>query len=1508
MRKFLFIMLLALLTPLVGHAQHFVGEHTQRMLECLKAEEASPTPDPTDLLPQQNSVFGAPLTTGIVKAPYAGLKMSRGVRTAPPGTEIPNLYGYVISSKNGLKPGFYRLPRSNEDNFVDFLTGLRCEHDAVLVGDILHVTYAIRIKPGQPLYATYFEKWNVNTGEKICSVRTPVAITNSDKIIGGWSYNPVDGKLWCITGYGSSLKHQLCTIDYNNDEVTITAKHLLDETEWNGFSIDKNGIGYMLDHRGHLYRINLESGEKTEVGFTEIVPYSYLSSYTHIDHATGRMFWATQDYNGVTALYEIDKNTALATRLVTFPGSEVVSGLSILPSVADKAPGKATDLSAEFADGNHTGTLKFTAPTTHNDGSAAAGTLNYKVLANDTEVKSGAASYGESVTLSSLECLESGRVLFTVILSNENGESAKAQCYAYVGNGVPKAPQKIKAVLTDNEINLSWDSVKQATDNRFFNPQEITYTVKRICGEQSLTLAENTTATTIDDTFTFPADATTYWYEVQASFKGEMSAPGKSNHIVLGAMSAPYSCDFTTGDKTMLQWNIFDVDNDGATWNYDDDYGFNLAWITETKKNHDDWMITPRVRLKAGTAYRVTLNASSYAGGVGVVEVYYGAASNPESMATTLIPKTKLYLQGLGGLQWHTLEGWIVSDRDQEVCVGIHATNSRFMTYVRDFEISAGTNAKSPAAPTEFTAEGELKNLRATLSLKAPTLDMAGNSLNSITRLEVLRGDSVVKTFSNPTPGSSLSFTDQGGGLRAEVIYTAIAYNEYGTGLAAKASTKVGFPTPQFEQIPKQKETSTFGTSLVSWQRATQTVMGQPLGVEDVKYNVATVVDGDIGDILQRDLTTTEATVKWQNPDAPQSFAQFAVQARSNASVSYYYPSESIPVGKPYTDYSQNFEDASLSGYILGYENEKGSNNSVGIATDRPDNLVNSVTGDRGFLSITTPNVGNKLSVFSGKISLQGIGKPSLTFYACNIKGDDSNLLSVKIRIPGQEWEEVMPDTELQSLGDEGWNKVCVSLARFAGKVIEYRVTVTAKKYNLTYLDDFKVGDVEDRDMALNTLTAPASMNFGEKFNITMRVVNEGMKEADGYTLRLKRNGKEIAVIQGQALPSMKTATHTVEDSLLMTSIEPATYSASVEYANDANPANNIAPEITVAPIVSKLPGVYYVQGSSYENVNKLEWGEPEFPEGETLFDFEDGNSWEFSYPGWTFIDADGFALGSLDISIPAITVGKTKGAFFLFDAGSYGEWATAHSGKMYLTGLFRSDFGRQNDWAISPELDGSAQTITFWARNIFDESKGAGSFKIYYSTTGKEIADFKVIEEFNGIVPPDKWTKYSVNMPKGAKYFAIRHNDYGGFMLMYDDFTMTLARNETYTLKGYDVYRDGVRLTGTLLTNRTYSDTKPLEGIHIYGVVPVYEEGSGRPGFVSLETNGVEGIGKELKIGAEGRYIVVEGAEGMTVQAICADGKLLFNGTGTDRTVIPADPGVYMVRAGMLRVKVLVK
>lgn len=273
--------------------------------------------------------------------------------------------------------------------------------------------------------------------------------------------------------------------------------------------------------------------------------------------------------------------------------------------------------------------------------------------------------------------------------------------------------------------------------------------------------------------------------------------------------------------------------------------------------------------------------------------------------------------------------------------------------------------------------------------------------------------------------------------------------------------------------------------------------------------------------------------------------------------------------------------------------------------------------------------------------------------------------------------------------------------------------------------------------------------------------------------------------------------------------------------------------------------------------------------------------------------------------------------AFFKSD-GSYSSAFKAYSGNQYLCSMYAmkgETSVTSDDWAISPELYGGAQTVKLFATSFLADAgqeQYYETFEVLYSTDGKDPEDFKLLARFEDI--PAAWVEYSVYLPEGAKYFAIRSVSYDQYMLFVDDirFSPKNGKAAESTLTGYNIYRDGVKLSADAIDGTSFTDGDVTTGsTHRYVVTALYDEGKSNPSN-EVEVSCTSGIGNvdatNVNITAATGEIIVEGAVGTQITVVAADGRLAAAVTGAQRTIIHATPGIYVVIVGDKAAKLAVK
>lgn len=1448
----------------------------------------------------------------------AGIKKAASFEAA----NIPTLYGGVtfqnVWSEGNTPYGIYNVTSSQTDIVVE---GPKASYGGVLVDGVY---YAVDGFSFWGMVFVTISAYDVESGEEIGSYDGAV----DNMTYGGMTYDATTGNVYGIglTADGSAM--QLAKYEFSETACTVTAIAAL-EGNWNSIACDSQGQLYAISYAGvtsgdsfevtesHLNKIDKTTGAVTLIGETGALP-QYLSSAA-IDTKTDRMFWNVCSPDETSHLCEVDLATGAATELFEYAQGDEIMGMYVpAPAAEAGAPAECQNVSVNFPEDNLAGTVTLTTPSTNFDGSAGSGELIVTVMANGEQVGTAETTYGKAVTVDvDLTLMGAGMYDFTIFASNEVGEGPKTKVKkVWVGADTPEATTATLTYANGN-MEVSWLPVTASVNGGYFDAANLTYTVKRADGSVA---EEGLTTTTFTEAVAEPATLTSYYYVVEAVCGELVSAPAQTNTVVLGSIVPPYSCDFESG---IDGWTIIDANGDGKTWMETQDA---IRVSYNSSLDMDDWLITPPLKLEAGKAYNVSFQAKSNGTSFPErIEVKYGKANTAEGMTETLVPATDLTTG-----EWVDFAQMLAPEEDGTYYIGFHGISDADMFYLwlDNFQIEAGVSALAPGLATNLTATPDASGaLKCTVAFNAPDKTMNGQTLSNLTKVELLRGDEVIKTFDAPAVGAALSYEDPAA-PQGNVTYTVIGYNDEGAGLKASVTTFVGFDLPSPVESATIQRTDTEGQVIVSWTPVTTDIKGHALPAGEVTYKLVKAEGNALVTIAEN--LTGESYTYQAVAAGEQDFVQVGVQAVTSAGEGDLAATDMIPVGTPYNGLSESFPGESLN-YIWGLSSIDGG--TVNLLGDADLEGITSQDADDGFIAIQGQYIDTGADFFSGLISLDGIENPGLVFYTYNIVGEngdaDINEITVSVKELGQEeWTPVMgPKTVDELCGGvpDEWGRVQVSLGAYANKTIQFQITGIVKKYAYMFFDKFSIGSILAHDVAATGITAPGKVKAGENYNVDVNVANVGAQAAEGVSVELYADEELVETKEVATIETGKSASVSFERTMSALAEEPVSYYAKVVYAADENAENNQTSSIEVVPVVSNLPVATDLQASNVEAGIKLTWNEPNLEGGvaeQVTDDFEDGDAFAAQYGDWTFADLDGSPVGGFqNMEIPGITSFETTGSFWIWDQSQLGnETFAAHSGSKYLFALFNADGTgnppvQNNDWAISPELTGDAQTISFYARSYDTSGQYPENVAVYYSTGSKEASDFIKIEGAGSNAVPSEWTEFTADLPAGAKYFAIVCESNDKFMLMVDDVTYTPAGvTANLEIAGYNIYRDGVKINDAPVADCEYIDSNVEVGTqYTYVVTVVYtDKGESRGSdevVITREDVSVDGIGDgAVSIKAENGKVVVLNAEGLDVVVAAANGAVVYSGAGELKTEVAVANGVYVVTAGKTVRKVIVR
>lgn len=1292
------------------------------------------------------------------------------------------------------------------------------------------------------------------------------------------------------------------------DYTTFTRQAIADvPVQLLAVGIDRTGAGYAVGGDGMVYSVDVTTGELTEIGPMGI-ENKYLTSGA-VDTKTGAFYFA-QCTDNECGMYEIDTTTGEATPVYYFDGLLEVMNLEFpLVTCEDNAPA-APELAVTTDQGELTAHWTLTAPTTLFDGTAATGDVTYVLNVNGNTISEGTVAYGGNVTGTYVAPVNAS-YSFTAQLTGADGlQGPVTKTNVFIGFGKPAAPASLVLSYNDEtrRVTLAWDAVTTSSNGGYLDPEHVTYDVYDY---QNNLIAKDLTMTTINFTLPVVNVLTRYQYYVVAKADGETSEQTYSNNLILGNPVPPYVVDFE--DPSVLDYfKIIDNNADGRAWYVKSDAG--NSWLSITYNGtlpHDDYAITdPGVKLKGGQVYRVSVEtwagSSTYV--PEKVELVWGTEPTAEAMTNVIAGPKELY-----DMTHVELAGYIHAPADAIVYVGIHAISDADMLNlnVDNFKVEAGLNAMAPAGVTDVVFD---PNYTGSLEVKghatAPAVDFTGATVAPLTKIDIYRDGKLIKTLTKVVAGEQFFFTDNTVATAGVHTYSFIAYNEYGKGMQVDKDKYVGFNNPAAVTNIKMTE-DPVGTVHLTWDAPASDISGNDIQPDQLPegalyYNVYEIENNNL--VLAAKVTEPSFTQTLQIEG--QEFKQYVIEAElfSKLSAQAYSPFE--PVGTPYlTPWYFNFNDEAFAAYIMGASTAGGAQVQV-FASDYFTDLTG-VNGDN-FAGFYSQYVGYYADLFTGKISLENCEAPVFSFYSYKVAEGDANTIDVFVTCDGVE-QQVLAYSLDESDAVGEWEKIKVDLRDYAGKNVQITMRGTLQTHTYILIDELAVAEPLDYDLHVAGVKAPASVNVNEEFQVIATIVNEGVKDADNFSVTFYLNGDAIETINDLSLASGDSMPLEIDQTLNVMSDEVNEYTVQVDFAADENEDNNTSMPVTVNLIQSSLAsGIVGLTAEGKNGGVELTWSVDEnlFTPDAVVEGFEDGEDNDpVDLNGWSTIDVDGQPVGGIN----GVTwdLLQTPQGFFIVD-GVNGQLAAAnnmiaHSGDKFAGSCFLYDGGLCDDWLVSPELYGGAQTISFYANSF--QNQYPEQIEVLVSLGGKDVDDFVPVTApvtVPGTVSDVNYTKYTAELPDGAKYFAIRSFGTNAFYLMVDDIEYIPAGATcSLTVVGYNVYRDGVKLNAEPITETKYFDNQDKSAN--YCVTTVFDKGESVRSEIVSYTSGINDLTVGgAQVAVEGHNIVVTNAKDMEVAIFTVDGKAIVRNEGDTRVNVA--PAVYVVKVGNNNYKVIVR
>lgn len=820
--------------------------------------------------------------------------------------------------------------------------------------------------------------------------------------------NGMDGTVYALFDDGV-----LGTLDY----ATMTRSDIY-TPQRNFIALGVTAVGelYGIDSDLNLVSINTANGAETVTGKINLSIYTSSKMTGEINPVTGQFLLAAQgSWSEANSIYSIDLGTREVTTLGQLPpGYDYITGMIVVGEpAASGAPGKATDLRAAFEGNSLSGTFSFTAPTQTFDRQPLEGEMSYTVTygTDGQQQLTGTATAGQTVTLP-VTLTEGGMTTFTVKLANGAGEGQSASISQWIGPDAPLAPENVEFTLSESGLaSLSWTAPTACVNGGYLGA--ITYDVYRIVsGEETLVAAGISTTS-----FSEQLEITTlkeYAYAVVASNEGTLSDRSLSNKIVAGdGFGVPFVEQFGEGNH-LEYFTVLNVNGDSDRWGeltwklhtqmtyWGSGDSYEEMWV-QTDGATDDWLFTPPVQLKPNNAYVLKFKMKT-SNSTEKFEVMMGGTATIDGMTTTLLPE-----QTITNGDYREFVREFTVDEAASYCFGFHATpNLGTALYLDDIEIRISASQEAPARVENLVATADAEGLlKAVISFDAPTKTIGGDNLTSLTKIEVLRDETLIATLSAPTPGAALQVTDDSP-VNGYNRYAVIAYNDEGNGLRAETEPLyVGVDIPQAPQLVSISDN---GQQVhFVWNESPSTgANGFVVRPESVTYEVyATDAAGQQADLLyegkerQLDATYTDTEAF--------DIAKWIIVAKNEAGSSAAGAAK-IATGRPLTlPYRETFAMGKLKNSIWTEQS--------GLRSFNPS-TEDAAGEDAGSILFVPYLDGDRSSYNTQRLTFVGVKQPQLTFFskleggqltvkAWQPDGTETVLATVQ---PTGEWQQTTAD------------------------------------------------------------------------------------------------------------------------------------------------------------------------------------------------------------------------------------------------------------------------------------------------------------------------------------------------------------------------------------------------------------------------------------------------------------------------------------------------------------------
>lgn len=825
-------------------------------------------------------------------------------------------------------------------------------------------------------------------------------------------------------------------------------------------AFDNLGRAWAVDFQGNLLQIDKLSGNCVNVGNTGLTLARTTQQSGAIDPKTGNffMFAAAEDLS--TALYTINLATAEATLVCYTPANEQVTGAYFMPlTYAANVPGAPTQMKVNFERESLSGTVTCVAPAVKEDGGVLAEGATLTLTLDGVKVGEVQTTPGQSVSFD-VTVPAQGTHVFQLTASNGDGDGRPATIHQWIGLDVPVAVTNLACRNTDNtHALLSWTAPTKGVHGGYIDPAHLNYTIVDSEGTTVLSgVTENQCEVSKSG-----SRLTARTYTVIACTDGEPGLSATSNRVYFGnRYKVPYSTYFDTQAEFDL-WYVLDANDDGSTWTYET-YNRYVRYNYDKYNAANDWLFSAPIRLSAEQYYDLSSNmAAEMTYYRERFEIFVCSAQDPDSIVAVVRPATETEKNSKEERAFYNyLDCFCVpADGDYFLAYRCISDANQLRLELRNVELTKGSSFDAPAAvDNPVFRPGALGASDANVEFDAPTKNIRGEELTSLTKAELYRGNNLCSTIENLVPGQHYTIYDPSA-PRGFQEYRLLVYNEYGKGLPVTGTVFVG---PDKPAAPQNVTIALEGNNVkMTWDPIPGGANGGYVDMSKVTYAVAR--QNDV--VLVYEGSETSCIDNSLSNFGPQTSYYYGVFAYYGTTASEGVPTHDVVLGTPYSmPFEETFAEDSGSNtlWLIGYDYSDpystiGTSWSVGSTPSydsKPGNLTCTAFYDFGGFHF----------ISSGKIKVNSSAvHPVLTFpYMCASMDDKIEVVVSTQGVPDQ--GGIVATFSPSTTSD--WNMATVDLTPYKGQ----NIIVTWRCYLAgagdIVLDDIRVYD--DPEAGIETL------------------------------------------------------------------------------------------------------------------------------------------------------------------------------------------------------------------------------------------------------------------------------------------------------------------------------------------------------------------------------------------------------------------------------------------------------